>query len=109
MITGLGVACGGLLLFAFAESAAWLYGARAVQGLAVGMISGAATAALVELDPGDDRRRAAMFAGLAQAGGSATGPLLAGVLAQRLHPSVRLSQAVGLVAADRTYERVVGC
>ena len=82
MLAGLGVACVGLLIFAFAESAAWLYGARAVQGLAVGMISGAATAALVELDPGDDRRRAAMFAGLAQAGGSAAGPLLAGVLAE---------------------------
>jgi MFS family permease len=48
------------------------------------MISGAATAALVELDPGSDRRRAALFAGLAQTGGSAFGPLLAGTLAQWL-------------------------
>jgi hypothetical protein len=71
ILAGLGMACGGLLLFAFARSSAWLYGARAVQGLAVGMISGAATAALVELDPRHDRRRAALFAGLAQAGGSA--------------------------------------
>jgi MFS family permease len=46
------------------------------------MISGAATAALVELDPDGDRRRAALLAGLAQAGGSALGPLLAGVLAE---------------------------
>jgi MFS family permease len=78
ILAGLGTACAGLLVFTFASGAAWLYGARALQGLAVGMISGAATAALVELDPGDDRRRAAMFAGLAQAGGSAAGPLLAG-------------------------------
>jgi predicted MFS family arabinose efflux permease len=82
LFLGLSTACGGLALFAGAQSALWLYAARAVQGLAVGMISGAATAALVELDPHDDRRRAAMFAGLAQAGGSSAGPLFAGVLAQ---------------------------
>lgn len=93
---GLLVASGGLLLFAFAEGESWLYGARALQGLAVGMISGATTAALVELDPDDDRRRAAMFAGLAQAGGSAAGPLLAGVLAQWAPDRLRLPFLVGL-------------
>jgi MFS family permease len=96
IVSGLGVACGGLLLFAFAESEAWLYSARALQGLAVGMIGGAATAALVELDPQDDRRRAAMFAGLAQAGGSAAGPLLAGVLAAWGPDRLRLPFLVGL-------------
>jgi predicted MFS family arabinose efflux permease len=96
IVSGLAVACGGLLLFAFAESEAWLYSARALQGLAVGMISGAATAALVELDPQDDRRRAAMFAGLAQAGGSAAGPLLAGVLAEWAPDRLRLPFLVGL-------------
>jgi predicted MFS family arabinose efflux permease len=90
ILAGLAVSCGGLILFAFARDAAWLYAARALQGLAVGMISGAATAALVELDPRDDRRRAAMFAGLAQAGGSAAGPLLAGVLAQWAPDPLRL-------------------
>jgi MFS family permease len=96
ILAGLGMACGGLLLFAFARSSAWLYGARAVQGLAVGMISGAATAALVELDPRHDRRRAALFAGLAQADGSAAGPLLAGVLAAWAPDRLRLSFFVGL-------------
>lgn len=79
---GLGAAVGGLAVFAGAQSDVWLYAARGTQGLAVGMISGAATAALVELDPDDDRRRASLFAGLAQSGGSAAGPLLAGVLVQ---------------------------
>src|SRR5579871_1371903 len=65
---GLATACVGLALFAAAEDAAWLFAARAVQGLAVGMISGPATAALVELDPHGNRRRAALGAGLAQAG-----------------------------------------
>ena len=44
LLAGLGVACVGLLLFAYAQGTAWLYAARGVQGLAVGMISGAATA-----------------------------------------------------------------
>ena len=82
LVAGLLTAAVALALFAAAEGPAWLFAARGVQGLAVGMISGAATAALVELDPGGDRRRAAMLAGLAQAGGSATGPLAAGVLAE---------------------------
>ena len=104
ILAGLGVACGGLVLFALATSVVWLYAARALQGLAVGMISGAATAALVELDPRGDRRRAAMFAGLAQAGGSAAGPLLAGVLAEWAPKPLHLVFLVtlGLTAAAAT-------
>jgi MFS family permease len=82
VLLGLATAVAGLAVFAAAQNEVWLYAARALQGLAVGMISGAATAALVELDPADDRRRASLFAGLAQSGGSAVGPLLAGVLVQ---------------------------
>src|SRR5213082_208070 len=51
ILAGLAVAAAGLVLFAVAAGAAWLFGARSLQGLAVGMIGGAATAALVELDP----------------------------------------------------------
>jgi len=82
MAAGFATASLGLLLFALASSLAWLFAARAVQGLAVGMISGAAAAALVELDPAPQEDRAALFAALAQAGGSACGPLIAGMLAQ---------------------------
>jgi MFS family permease len=98
VVGGLAVAAGGLALFCFADGPVWLYAARAVQGLAVGMISGAATAALVELDPHGDRRRAALFAGLAQAGGSAAGPMVAGVLAQWAPDPLRLPFFVGLGA-----------
>ncbi|HEU5477515.1 MAG TPA: MFS transporter [Gaiellaceae bacterium] len=93
---GLATACVGLALFAAAQGEAWLFAARAVQGLAVGMISGAATAALVELDPQGSRRRAALGAGLAQAGGSAIGPLAAGVLAEWAPDPLRLSYLVTL-------------
>jgi len=87
---GLGVSCLALLVFAFANGEAALFLARVLQGLAVGMISGAATAALVELDPDGDRRRAALFAGLAQAVGSAAGPLASGALAQWAPDPLRL-------------------
>jgi len=98
LFAGLATASAGLALFAAAGSAGWLFGARATQGLAVGMISGAATAALVELDPAGDRRRAALLAGLAQAGGSAAGPLFAGVLAQWAPEPRRLCFLIALGA-----------
>jgi MFS family permease len=98
VLVGLGLAGVALVLFAVADGVAWLFAARAVQGLAVGTISGAATAALVEVDPDGDRRRAALFAGLAQAGGSASGPLLAGVLAQWAPAPLQLCFYVGLAA-----------
>ncbi|HEX4034449.1 MAG TPA: MFS transporter [Solirubrobacteraceae bacterium] len=82
MAAGLAAACGGLALFAAADSTAWLFAARALQGLAVGMIGGPATAALVEFDERRAQQRPALLAGLAQAGGSGAGPLVGGAFAQ---------------------------
>src|SRR3954463_12577936 len=82
MAAGFATATVGLVLFAVASSLVWLVAARAVQGLAIGMISGAPAAALFELDPAPQEDRAALFAALAQAGGSASGPIIAGMLAQ---------------------------
>jgi MFS family permease len=96
LASGLATACVGLILFASARSEAWLFGARAVQGLAVAMVSGPATAALVELDPDGDRRRAALGAGLAQTLGSALGPIFAGVLAEFAAYPLQLSYFVAL-------------
>jgi len=78
---GLGLAVVALVFFAVADGTAWLAAARAVGGVAQGMVSGAATAALVELVR-DRPRRAALRATLAQVGGVAAGVLLSGVLAQ---------------------------
>jgi predicted MFS family arabinose efflux permease len=79
---GLGFAAVALGLFAAARGTPWLFAARALQGLAAGTVSGAAVSALVELEPRGDAARAALVATLAQAGGTATGPLVAGVLAE---------------------------
>jgi MFS family permease len=102
MAAGFATATLGMALFAVAGSLAWLFAARAVQGLAVGMISGAAAAALVELDPAPEEDRAALFAALAQAGGSASGPFVAGLLAEwapwRLHLPFAVFICLGVVA-----------
>lgn len=79
---GLGLAAIGLVLLAAAQSTAWLFVARAVQGVALGAAVGTIPAALVELEPFHDHRRAALATVLGQSGGSAAGPLVAGVLAE---------------------------
>jgi MFS family permease len=79
---GLAGATVGLALLALADSTAWLFAARAVQGVSLGAVVGTAAAALVETAPGGDHRRAALAAVLGQSGGSAAGPLVAGSLAE---------------------------
>lgn len=96
LLLGLGIAAAGLVLFAVADGTAWLFAARAAQGLAVGTVNGAAVAALVELEPERDIQRAALMSGLAQAGGSAAGPVVAGMLAQWAPHRLVLCYLVGL-------------
>jgi predicted MFS family arabinose efflux permease len=98
LLMGLAAGAAGLIVFAFAESTAWLFAGRVFQGLAVGMASSAATAALVELEPARDARRPALLAGLAQAGGSGAGPLVAGLLAEWAPDPLRLPYVVLLAA-----------
>ena len=82
LLWGLALAAVGSLAFALADGVGWLFLARAVQGVAAGIVSGTATAALVELHPKGDKGHAALIATLAAAGGTALGPPLSGVLAQ---------------------------
>lgn len=72
----------GSFAFALADNVGWLFAARILQGLAVGAASGALTAALSELEPNGDRRRAALVSTVASVGGLGAGPLLAGLLAE---------------------------
>ncbi|HEX3932819.1 MAG TPA: MFS transporter [Nocardioides sp.] len=96
ILAGLAVAGVALVAFSLATATWWLYAARALQGVAVGLISGPATAALVELDPQRERARPAMFAGLAQAVGSGLGPLVGGCLAQWAPAPLHTCYLVGL-------------
>src|SRR3954451_22638651 len=80
IVAGMAAGAAGLVIFAAGEGTAWLIVARLFQGVAVGVVSGAATAALVELEPESDSARPALLAGLAQAAGSALGPLVCGPL-----------------------------
>lgn len=75
----LGVSSG---LFAAAQGTVWLFAARAVQGFATGVLTGAATAALVELEPNEDRQRASYINTIMFIAGAAGGPLLFGIAAQ---------------------------
>ena len=70
------------LVFMTADGTASLVAARAVQGLATGTLTAAATAALVELEPGHDRRRASYISTASFIAGAAFGPLLSGLLMQ---------------------------
>ncbi|WP_063711898.1 MFS transporter [Nocardia sp. BMG111209] len=72
----------GALAFALAQNVVWLFAARIVQGAALGAASGPLTAALTELEPHGDRRRASLVSTVASVGGLGTGPVLAGLLAQ---------------------------
>jgi len=98
ILGGLVVGTIGLALFALATSVAWLFAARIAQGVSVGMAGGAATAALVELDPHGDRRHAALLATLAQTVGGAAGPLLTGILAQWFPAPRVLAYVAGMAA-----------
>ncbi|WP_242144146.1 MULTISPECIES: MFS transporter [unclassified Bacillus cereus group] len=70
------------VIFIFANGLFTLFLARALQGIAAGMISGTATAALIELQPPKNNQMGSLIASLATSGGTAIGPILSGVLAQ---------------------------
>jgi MFS family permease len=98
----LALAAIGLVLLATAQSTAWLYVARAVQGVALGAAVGTIPAALVELEPSGDYGRAAQAAVLGQSGGSAAGPLVAGALAHWAPAPRQLCYVVALVVTVAT-------
>jgi MFS family permease len=82
LLPAVALAAAGSVLFAFADGTGWLIAARILQGVAVGAASGALTAALTDVEPRGDRRRAARVSTVASAAGLGLGPLLAGLLAE---------------------------
>ena len=71
-----------MVLFAAAQSEAWLFAARAVQGLMTGTALGAAGAALLDLHPRGDGQHAGLVNGVASAGGIGAGALVSSLLIQ---------------------------
>src|SRR5712692_12054687 len=80
------VALGGLMastvLFLLADSAAWLFVARGIQGLATGAALSAASAALLDLHPRRDPAGVGLTNGTAAAGGIGAGALVSSSLVQ---------------------------
>lgn len=79
----------GAAVLAAADSTAWLFAGRILQGVAVGACSAAGTAALLEHVPARNPIRASRAATASTALGAALGPLFAGAVAEYLpHPTV---------------------
>ena len=81
-LAAIALGIGSALLFLLADGTAWLFAARVLSGLATGLAAGTATAWIAELEPRDDKARAAAIAAAANLAGLAVAPLLAGLLAQ---------------------------
>ncbi|MEV1206079.1 MFS transporter [Microbispora rosea] len=82
IMTGLAGLLASMGLFVYASGAAWLFAARAVQGLATGIAISASGAALLELRQGRDPATASLFNVVASALGVGAGGLLGAVLLQ---------------------------
>jgi MFS family permease len=81
-LPAIGVGIASAALFAAAAGTPWLFAARALSGFSTGLASGTATAWIAELYTGSRPGAAARIAAGANFFGSATGPLLGGLVAQ---------------------------
>jgi MFS family permease len=71
-----------MVLFAAAQSEAWLFAARALQGVTTGAALGAAGAALLDFHPRGDGEHAGLVSGVVTAGGIGAGAAVSAVLVQ---------------------------
>src|SRR5215813_7973367 len=72
------------VLFMFADSVAWLFVARGIQGLATGLALGAASAALIDLHPRRDPAGVGLTNGVVSAGGLGLGVLVSAAFVEVL-------------------------
>lgn len=114
LVAALGAATASTVIFVLANGVATLLVARLLSGLAAGLTMGTATAALAELEPHRDPRRAALFASAVSTGAFGLGALVAGVFADYLARPTQLvflvylaCLAVAVVALLLTPETVV--
>jgi MFS family permease len=82
LLTAVAVAVTSTIIFLLATGVAMLLVARLLSGFAAGLTQGTATAALAELEPRRDQRRAALFSSTASTAAAGVGPLVAGLLVE---------------------------
>src|SRR5438128_7025118 len=82
LLVALGALMASSVLFMLADSAAWLFIARGLQGLATGAALSAASAALLDLHPRRDPAGAGLTNGVASAAGIGLGVLVSSSLVQ---------------------------
>ena len=97
LIVALSALMGATVLFALADSVAWLFAARAVQGLATGLALGAAGASLLDLHETHDPAGAGLTNGVVSAGGLGLGVLVSSAIVELL-PAPRVLPYVVLFA-----------
>lgn len=100
LLAGIVFAVASALVFLAADSVPMLLAGRLLSGLSAGIFTGTATAAVIEAAPSAWRNRAAAVATVANVGGLAGGPLLAGLLVQYAPEPLHLTFIVhiGLMA-----------
>lgn len=98
LMAALLLACLSTLLFIFAADTIWLFAARLVCGLAVGLASSTGTAWLVDIDAEHHTEHATVRAAGANFAGSAIGPLAGGVLYQYAFAPMQLAWVCYLAA-----------
>ena len=82
LLVSLGGLIGATVLFLVTDSAAWLFAARAIQGVSTGAALSAASAALLDLHPRRDPTAAGLTNGVAATAGIGLGILLSSSLVQ---------------------------
>jgi MFS family permease len=96
LLAALTALMGASVLFMLADSVAWLFVARGIQGLATGLALSAASAALLDLHPTRDPIRVGLMNGVASAAGLGLGVLVSATLVE-LAPAPRVLPYVALL------------
>lgn len=95
----IGLACSALSAISFlaAINLVAIFAGRVLSGLSSGLVTGAATAYVIDLAPEQRRSQATLLAAAANTAGIGLGPLLSGLTAQYLAAPLRGTYAIDLV------------
>ena len=96
LLAALGTLMATTVLFMLADSTAWLFVARGIQGVATGLALGAASAALLDLHPARNPAQVGLTNGVVSAGGMGLGVLISATLVE-LAPAPRVLPYVVLL------------